>query len=256
MEPELKRPPHRPAGERPILVFAREPRPGFVKTRLAPPLSPEQAAEVYEACLRDVVALARSIASDVRILHDPAPGASAWFRREFPDVPAAAQAAGHLGRRLERAFAGVLDGVRETRPDGAVVLGSDVPTLPAAHLRAGLAALDEAEVVLGPALDGGYCLVGVRRDAWPRAAVLFRDVPWSTDAVFRTTLARADDAGLSVRQLAAWYDVDVPSDLAIAARDAEAGSHLGGLVARTGLPPAAATTNAPAGPRTLPETCA
>jgi uncharacterized protein len=213
-----------------LLVFAKAPQPGCVKTRLVPPLTPEGAAAVYEAALRDVIAGALGSGARVRILFDDTPGAEAYFARAFPELERRPQCAGDLGRRLCAALA--------TRfaegAESVAVIGADSPTLPGAYLSEGLAALREADGVLGPADDGGYYLIGVRRDAWPEAATLFREVPWSTDRVVQITLQRAAEIGLELRVLARWYDIDRAEDLARARTDARADSHLARLLAADG----------------------
>ena len=210
-------------------MFARRPQPGRVKTRLSPPLPPEAAAALYEASLRDVLALAARERGQVEICYDAAGSAraaEAWFAEQFPLVPLSRQSSGDLGARLESAFA-------RSFGEGAervVVLGSDVPTLPESALSAAFDHLREdegGEVVLGPAADGGYYLVGLRRAAWPAAAVLFRAIPWSGEEVLKLTGQRAASAGLAVRLLPGWYDIDRLEDLARARADAAPESHLG-----------------------------
>jgi len=193
-----------------------------VKTRLSPPLPPDEAAVVYEACLRDVLALAARERGRLELWLAGGNAARAYFAQAYPLVASALQCPGDLGARLEDAF-------RRSFDDGAervLVLGSDAPTLPESNLHDAFDFLEEAPVVLGPALDGGYYLVALRRDAWPAAASLFRDIPWSTSGVLRATGEHAAAAGLELRLLPAWYDIDRAEDLARARADAPPGSHL------------------------------
>lgn len=209
-----------------ILVFARMPRPGRVKTRLVPPLSMSEAAAVYAASLKDVIDSAGGTGAPLRILHDEAPGAEDFFARDFPDLEREPQAAGDLGNRLVVAFANAFAG-------GAAVvaaIGADAPTLPTSHLGEGLIATREAGAALGPADDGGYYLVGLRHDLWPAARELFLGVPWSTDRVFDTTVQRAAAIGVQPRVLPRWYDIDRIEDLERARGDAPADSHLARLL--------------------------
>lgn len=238
-----------------LIVFARRPEAGRVKTRLTPPLSPDAAAEVYEACLRDVLALAAAERARIEIWFEEyagpdaaagsgrgaagagtsptqpagdarpgrtAGGSEAYFAREFPVVPLVRQAKGDLGERMADAF----DRSFAAGAGRVLLLGSDSPTLPPDTLHAAFDHLLDAEGVLGPALDGGYYLVGLRREAWPAAAGLFREVPWSTPDVLRVTALRAAEAGLALRTLPGWYDIDRPEDLARARVDAPPDSHL------------------------------
>lgn len=205
-----------------LVIFAKAPVPGKVKTRLSPPLSPVQAAAIQDASLRDVVERARGVAADLRICYDDEDGAAAWFLDTFADVEVLPQGSGGLGRRLSRVFENGFD----SGLSRLVVIGSDSPTLPREELDAAFEALATADVVLGPASDGGYYLVGLRARAWPRAHRLFRDVPWSTSDVFTATTAQAAAAGLEVRVLRTWYDIDWFSDLRLARADAAADSNL------------------------------
>lgn len=209
-----------------LLVFAKAPQPGRVKTRLVPPLTPEEAAAVCEASLRDVIAGARRSGARVGILYDDTPGAAGYFAVAFPDLERQPQSAGDLGRRLFDAFASrFAEGA-----DSVTAIGTDSPTLPTAYLTEGLATPRKAAGVIGPTADGGYYLIGLRRDAWPDAASLFRDVPWSTDRVFQVTLQRAAENGLDLRVLAEWYDIDRVDDLTLARTHARADSHLARLL--------------------------
>jgi uncharacterized protein len=123
----------------------------------------------------------------------------------------------------------MFDAFQRSFADGAqrvCIVGSDVPTLPEATLNAALQAMRDAEMVIGPTLDGGYYLIGFDHAAWPRAASLFDDVEWSTDTVFRTTIDRAANAGLDMRVLPGWYDIDTIDDVRQALLDAEPESNL------------------------------
>ena len=131
--------------------------------------------------------------------------ARAFFHALAPDFALVAQRGDDLGARLSHAFEDLLaDGA-----PGAIVIGSDVPTLPSAVLGAALERLAGADLVLGPSEDGGYYLIGLRE---PRAA-LFADMAWSTAVVFEETMRRASALGLDVGLLPAWFDVDTAADL-------------------------------------------
>lgn len=208
-----------------LIVFAKPPVPGLAKTRLSPPLTPEQAATVHEASLKDVVSVAGRTGLEVEIHYAGSNGAAAFFVRAFPDVPAFPQAHGDLGERMAAAFDHGFDsGARRV-----LIIGSDSPTLPEEELHAA-ARIATDTVVLGPAADGGYYLVGLHEKAWPRARPMFRNIPWSTEHVFTTTVERIAVTGLGMTLLAPWYDIDRIQDLRIAALHAEAGSHLDKLL--------------------------
>jgi uncharacterized protein len=211
----------------PLFIFAKAPRPGWVKTRLSPPLAPDEAAAVHQASLLDVARLARAAHGDVRLRYDDPPGSAGYFARVFPDLERTPQGNGDLGRRLERTF----DDAFAEGATATAIIGSDSPTLPADTLTAGLAAVLRHDVVLGPAPDGGYYFVGVRREAWPRARRMLEDISWSSDRVLRETLAQLAGAVSDVELLPPWYDIDRIDDLRLAAGHAEPGSHLARLIA-------------------------
>lgn len=188
-------------------IFAKHPTPGAVKTRLCPPLTPQEAARLAEAMLRDAVARAR--AGDFRraLVFAPAERAG-WFRSTFPEVAEqwpqvgaglGARLAGFVARAFERRLARTL-----------VIVGSDQPLVPLACLEEAHARLERgADCVLGPDLGGGYHLVGLRRSV----PELFTEVPMSSPGMAAATLRLARARGLSVAELAAHPDVDLPADL-------------------------------------------
>jgi rSAM/selenodomain-associated transferase 1 len=210
------------------LIFGKRPAAGQVKTRLSPPLPPDEAAAFYEACLRDVVALCARERARVELWYHADARAQEYFADEFPHLTIAEQHGAHLGEKMRDALARCFaEGAQRV-----FIIGSDVPTLPEATLNAALQGLRDAEMVIGPTLDGGYYLIGFEHAAWARAQSLFDDVAWSTDTVFRTTIERAARAGLDMRVLPGWYDVDTIDDLRQALLDAEPESHLGRWAAR------------------------
>ena len=186
-----------------VLIFAKAPVPGQVKTRLEPLLGPDRAARLHEAFLRDVLARARArIGSDTVLYHHPEhPG----LILESLDVTLAPQRGSDLGERM----ASALTEQEEAGVERVVILGSDSPDLPPAALDRAFAILHTRQLVLGPAVDGGYWLVGAR--GVPRAALT--DIPWGTDAVLSATLAAVQRHGLDAGLLDVWYDVDRPDNL-------------------------------------------
>lgn len=203
-----------------VALLAKAPAPGRAKTRLSPPLTPEQAAGVAHALLGMTLA---SIVPAVParwtlFLDGPADAPLRAAAREH-GVMIQPQGRGDLGARL----AAACTALRARGATRVVAIGADSPTLDPARVREALAALDHADVVLGPTVDGGYYLVGLRA-AHPE---IFRGIPWSTGAVLEATLARARGAGLTIRLLEPWYDVDGPEDLRRLRQDLE-GWTLGG----------------------------
>jgi rSAM/selenodomain-associated transferase 1 len=190
-----------------ILVFARAPEPGRAKTRLIPALGANGAARLQAALIDDTLARARA-ASPAAV--------ELWGTGDDPDGFLAAVAARH-GATLHRQVAGDL-GVRmhtalerstaEGRP--AIALGTDAPGLAAAAIAEAGARLETADVVLAPALDGGYVLLGLHACD----PALFSDIAWGSEQVLATTRARADALGWTRAELALQWDLDRPDDLA------------------------------------------
>ena len=190
------------------LVVAKAPIAGRAKTRLAPPLSAEAAASLQRALLLDTIAACRRETDDVRLLVGDEDERAA-LAVLTPGTPIELQ----RGAGLEDALThGIGDHLGR---DGVAIISSDIPGIPPGSIAAATHALsDGADVVLGPAMDGGYWLVAMRE---PHEAP-FREIPWSTPAVWTVTLRRCREAGLRVHELQPWRDLDTYGDLA-ACRD-------------------------------------
>ncbi len=191
--------------KRALLVIARRPRAGQTKTRLTPPLSGKQAAQLYECFLRDTLNLARAVPAVSRFILYTPPGEVDYFKQLAPDFELLAQVGHGLGERLDNALTHCLN----HGFDQAVVMNSDGPTLPAAHLVQAFERLNQTDVVLGPSEDGGYYLIGLTQ---PRPRLL-REIEMSTPRVLRDTLVLAEQEKLEVALLPTWYDVDTIEDL-------------------------------------------
>src|SRR5262249_31434702 len=187
-----------------LAILAKAPLPGKVKTRLAAETSGEFAARVADAFLRDMVGKFRDIAVQRLLAYAP-PESKAYFqalgnsRYQLEE-----QGAGDLGRRLasfvERRFQ---RGCRRV-----VVIGADSPTLQPSLVERALVALENADVALGPAADGGYYLIGCAKKTPP----LFEGISWGGPTVLAETVQRAKKAGLRIALLEPWYDVDTKAD--------------------------------------------
>jgi rSAM/selenodomain-associated transferase 1 len=212
-----------------IAVMAKAPQPGRSKTRLVPPLTPEQAAALSAAFLRDITENISAAGDKIHgcIAYAPAgleslfdghlaPGTGLILADGSPDMPAGIEG---FGRCLYHAIASLL----AENFCSAVVLNSDSPTLPTSYLTrtAALLAQPGDRAVLGPADDGGYFLLGVKA---PHAH-LFTDIAWSTETVAAQTRARAQDIGLDLIELPMWYDVDDASSLHRLIDDLATGAH-------------------------------
>lgn len=205
-----------------VLIFGKAPAAGRVKTRLTPPLPPDEAASVYEAMLRDVVSVCARERARVELWYDADTRAELYFATEFPHLIATPQNGADLGARMAHAFdVSFADGAQHV-----IIIGSDVPTIPEQVLHGALDDVRETDCVIGPTIDGGYYLIGINRNAWPRARTLFEEVAWSTDGVLRATVVKATAAKLELRVLPGWYDVDNIEDLRQALLDAQDDSNL------------------------------
>jgi rSAM/selenodomain-associated transferase 1 len=208
------RPPR--AGTADILVIAKEPVPGRVKTRLTPPYPPEQAAALAAAALADTLeTVVRTPAAGRTLALAGAPGP--WLP---PGVRVVPQRGGGLDERLAHAFDDAYDG----RP--IVLIGMDTPQVTPALLARAAVALGRHDAVFGPAADGGFWLLGLRR---PDPALL-RGVPMSRPETGRAQLARLVDAGLGVAMLPTLTDVDTAADVSHVARRVSAGSRFASVV--------------------------
>ncbi len=188
-----------------IVVMAKQPEPGKVKTRLCPPLSPGQAADLYEAFFTDTLSLVSGIEkSGLFVAYDPDTARDFFTRICSPRVACIPQGAGDLGDRLLRISQRMF--VRGYRK--LIILASDTPHLPRDVISGAIARLDETDVVLGPCDDGGYYLIGLRFCA----PALFAGIPWSTSRVLDETLQRAHDAGMTWELLSPCYDIDTWED--------------------------------------------
>jgi glycosyltransferase A (GT-A) superfamily protein (DUF2064 family) len=187
-----------------LLVIAKEPRPGRVKTRLTPPFTPEQAAALAEASLVDTLHVLLATPARRRVLVlDGAPGP--WLPPGFDVVP---QCGGGLDERLAAAFAGC---------DGpALLIGMDTPQVTPALLTVDFA---DCDAYFGPAEDGGFWALGL---ADPNPALL-RGVPMSTPTTGAVQRARLTAAGLRVRDLPPLRDVDTAYDAELVAAEAPEG---------------------------------
>lgn len=197
-------------------IVCKTPIGGLSKTRLSPPLRLEQCARISECFIRDLSRSVQALADESAIsgiaLYTPY-GSEAHLQSLLPAAfRLHPQGDGDLGARLSKGSAELLaEGY-----DGVILINSDSPTLPLSILRDAADALHDGDrIVLGPAIDGGYTLIGLSR---PHPQ-LFDDVPWSTPVVHALTLRRAGEIGVSVSNLATWYDVDDANSLEILAAE-------------------------------------
>jgi rSAM/selenodomain-associated transferase 2/rSAM/selenodomain-associated transferase 1 len=205
----LRNPDPERSGRR-LIVFTRYPEPGKTKTRLIPVLGPEGAAELHRRMTEHTLRRARQFLANhpvpLRIRYDGGneEGLRQWLGADVRPVP---QGEGDLGRRMHLAFAESFEqGMKRV-----VVVGTDCPGIRPAHLAGAFAALKGREVVIGPARDGGYYLIGLSRPA----PDLFEGIPWGSGEVLQRTIDAASTSGHRVALLDPLEDVDRPEDVPV-----------------------------------------
>ena len=228
-----------------LIVFTREPVAGETKTRLIPRLGARNAAALAHAFTLDALAKAQSLRVPILIAGSAPGGArrASYFRtlaRRF-DAVLVDQGGGNLGAGMARALAPLCDA-------GAVLIGTDTPSLPPKLLARNVALLRRTRVVLGPSLDGGYYFVGVRGPL----PDIFRGIRWGSTQVLAETIRRLKRIRIPYALGPAWYDVDRWSDLMLLA------AHLS-LHADSGVPlvsrkPIPRSANPPRDPHPCPAT--
>jgi hypothetical protein len=194
-----------------LLVFARLPERGAVKTRLASEIGDERALAVYSAMLRDALASIGESKDDIEVEVTWAPTAAAdgeSLTSAFGNRSLAMQTGESLGDRLSMAFS---ERFFFHRTDSIVAVGVDDPTIPRPLIDAAFELLESCDWVVGPARDGGYYLIGCRGPAYDNEA--FQDIAWGTSSVFSSTIAkiRAWERNLAILPMR--NDIDTAEDL-------------------------------------------
>ena len=186
----------------PVCVFAKPPVAGTVKTRLAPALNPIESAALASAMLVDIWQV---VLSCERVRPVLAAAAKGNFPIAVPDGSHWLQGDGDLGERIER----ILRRGLEQAP-AAIAIGADSPLLTPAHLGSAITALKDSDAVIGPCLDGGFYLLGLR-ECPPGLLV---NIPWSSRKTASAVIDRITRRGSRLAQLESLCDVDTPEDLA------------------------------------------
>lgn len=191
-----------------VAIMAKAPLPGKVKTRLCPPLSYEEAAQLYSCFLLDKIAQVRALEETGRaIAYTPEEGKAFFDTLALSDFIFIRQDGADLGARL----ASTLGRLLEMGYSKVMAIDSDTPTLPLDYIQRAVILMREpdADLVLGPCEDGGYYLIALHKVH----RELFEGMAWSTSQVFTETMRRAQLRRLQVACLPTWYDVDTPDDL-------------------------------------------
>jgi uncharacterized protein len=199
-----------PPFPRGIIIFTRFPEPGVTKTRLISALGAEGACRLHRALTEKIIALVHRVrkslplAVEIHFSGGSREQMADWLGRDLEYV---VQAGSDLGARMEQAF-------RRAFRRGwkqVVLIGSDLPDLTNSLIREAFRRLENHDLVLGPARDGGYYLIGLKKN---RPELFGNHIPWGTAEVLKKTRATAEQLGLTTAHLAILRDVDRPEDLA------------------------------------------
>ena len=195
-----------------VLLFTRYPEPGRCKTRLIPALGRDGAADLHrDMTCRVLAQVTRLAAIRPHLLEIHYDGSTEDQMRAWlgPDLHYRQQAAGDIGGRMQAAISRY-----QGRMQRLLLVGSDCPGLTAEIMAEAFMALTTHDLVLGPAFDGGYYLIGTHQESSRLICrTLFQDMPWGTDNVYPTTKMRADQQRLRCHTLARLHDIDTPADL-------------------------------------------
>jgi len=198
--------------ERCLILFARYPEKGKVKTRMVRDGNGELVTNLYRCFIEDCLERMSKGNYSFSVACDP-PGRENAFAQLFGGrILCTSQRGSDLGARMSNAFAQCFkEGLTSV-----VIVGSDIPDLPREFIENAFEALEEHGAVLGPSKDGGYYLIGFAKDFFYRA--VFENMTWSTDCVFQETLRRLRREGISVYLLPLWRDLDTCEDLDVLLR--------------------------------------
>lgn len=188
-----------------LIIFAKEPEIGKVKTRLSSELPQAQCLRLYRKFLRYTIELARNInCSDRIIAYDAYNKEPNYLKKIASDFQFYRQKGNNLGERMFNAFMAVAsDNVK------IIIMGSDSPGLPKSCINKAFSELSRNDLALGPTYDGGYYLIGMKKPC----REIFKGIKWSSSTVFENTLKKAKRLGKKVVVLGPWYDIDRPEDL-------------------------------------------
>lgn len=190
-----------------LIVFAKEPEKGRVKTRLADCLSGAERLNLYKAFLKDTVRLARKIRCETRILAYASNKNPVYLKKVAANFVFYKQRGKGLGMRIHNAFKFASKNNADTQK--TVLIGSDSPLLPANYIKKAFQELERKDVVLGPADDGGYYLVGLKKPCLG----LFKGIKWSSAQVLKSTIKNIKSREKSFSFLDRFYDVDICASL-------------------------------------------
>jgi rSAM/selenodomain-associated transferase 1 len=187
-----------------LILFAKYPVSGQVKTRIAEALGNYFAFGLYKSLLADVSDLTRQINAETIIVYSGPEGATF---NEFPGITCILQRGNNIGERMYNAFMDIFS----TGSGKCLLIGGDTPDITVEILHEGYDILEQADIVLGPTTDGGYYCIGIKEGSLK--STFFQNIPWSTSLVFTETINRITETGLSWASLPVLSDLDEIDDL-------------------------------------------
>lgn len=191
-----------------LIIFAKQPLAGKVKTRLTTVLSPEEAAEIYRCMLIDTLSKVKQLEGvDIYLFFEGNGDAASYFATIADGMETLSQRGSDLGERMMDAFQRTF----ERGYESVAIIGTDSPDLPISFIEEAFLLLEDpsVDVVFGPSEDGGYYLLALKR----LHAELFQGIGWSSQAVLRESVATAEKVGMRTTMLSLWHDVDTVADL-------------------------------------------
>ena len=188
-----------------LTIMAKEPRVGSTKTRLCPPMTFEEAAQLYEALLLDTIEIGTTLKGiDLAIAVTPTES-TPYFEKVAPNTILVPIDCEDIGQCLSK----VLNHLSNMGYIKVMALNSDGPSLPTEYIQQAVDRLDDHDLVFGPSEDGGYYLIGIKE----MSDQIFTDIEWSTSNVLSQSLAKCENLGLKVDLLPSWYDIDTATDI-------------------------------------------
>ena len=197
-----------------LIIFAKEPEKGRVKTRLQKLFSKEHSLNLYKAFLKDIIELTKRVTCEMKIIAYTSRNKNPIFLKQIaPSFIFYKQKGKDLGQRMHSAF-------KYARNKGAaktVIIGSDSPNLPVRFINDAFRKLSSYDAVLGPSYDGGYYLIGLNRPC----PSIFKSIEWSSERVLDQTVKQIDKLCKKTAMLKKWFDVDSKNDLIRLKKDLE-----------------------------------
>jgi rSAM/selenodomain-associated transferase 1 len=192
--------------ENALIIMAKAPLQGEVKTRLSEVLSHQKSAELSSCFFMDAMELAYCVQDcDILLAFSPDDEVESFPIADMDIIECIPQGRGNLGDRMERVF----EKSFSSGYSKVILIGTDMPTLPFKNIQDAFTLLDEHTVVVGPSLDGGYYMLGMRS----LIREIFEGIDWGTGEVLQQTTERLKKKGVQYKYLPTWYDVDTASDL-------------------------------------------